>query len=160
MTPADVRKKLVHALGLDLVGPDRDDSDLLGEVLPQAPSRWYLTGFLVPTDAAEDDRCDDTADEGNEAQGNGGIDDNAAPEPSASRRAYFPSSMGMSLLVAKGPRNLRWFHLFWRTSSCITLLTTGCRGITRACHLSVMRRIGPASTALSGRNVWSTATHA
>jgi hypothetical protein len=39
MQPVDVRGKLVHALGLDLIGPDRD-SDLLAEVLPQAPSRW------------------------------------------------------------------------------------------------------------------------
>jgi hypothetical protein len=112
MTSVEVRKKLVHAVGLDLVGPDREDTDLLGEVLPQAPSRWYITGFRVPTDAAEDDRCDDTADEGNEAQGNGGIDDNAAPEPAAARKAYFPSSMGMSLLVAKGAKELlvtvRW----------------------------------------------------
>jgi hypothetical protein len=50
MTPIEVRRKLVHTLGLDLVGPDRD-SDLLNEILPQAPSRWYLTGFLVPIDA-------------------------------------------------------------------------------------------------------------
>ena len=26
--------------------------------LPQAPSRWYLTGFLVPTDADEGQRFD------------------------------------------------------------------------------------------------------
>src|SRR5262249_19386687 len=49
-TAAAIRRKLVHTLGLDLVGPDRD-SELLEEPLPQSPSRWYLTGFLVPADA-------------------------------------------------------------------------------------------------------------
>ena len=50
MKPVEVRRELADALRLDLVGP----SDHLGtpkEVLPQAPSRWYLTGFLVPLDA-------------------------------------------------------------------------------------------------------------
>jgi hypothetical protein len=50
MTPVEVRDHLVHAVGLDLIGPDRD-SDLRDEVLPQSPSRWYLTGYLVPQDA-------------------------------------------------------------------------------------------------------------
>jgi len=48
MTSVDVRHKLVQAIDIDLVGPDRD-SDHVNEILPQAPSRWYLTGFLVPS---------------------------------------------------------------------------------------------------------------
>ncbi len=51
MTAAQVRSKLVEALQLDLVGRGQ----VLGnpaEVLPQSPSRWYLTGFLAPLDAA------------------------------------------------------------------------------------------------------------
>jgi len=47
MKPVEVRGQLVEALRLDLVGPD-NGSDLEAEVLTQAPSRWYLTGFLVP----------------------------------------------------------------------------------------------------------------
>ena len=50
MKPVEVRSELTDALKLDLVGPN----DRLGsptEVLPQAPSRWYLTGFLVPIEA-------------------------------------------------------------------------------------------------------------
>jgi hypothetical protein len=50
-TPAEIREDLVRALRLDLVGPGREDDDLAREVLPQAPSRWYLTGFLVPYEA-------------------------------------------------------------------------------------------------------------
>jgi hypothetical protein len=107
VTPADVREKLVHTLGLDLIGPDRD-SDLLAEVLPQAPSRWYLTGFLVPFDAGEDQRSDETAGEALDEQSDAsGADDATAPEPAAARRAYFPASMGMSLLVARDARELQ-----------------------------------------------------
>ena len=52
--------QLVNALRLDLVGPE-NDSELATEVLPQAPSRWYLTGFLVPLEASEAQRQDETA---------------------------------------------------------------------------------------------------
>src|SRR5437764_5039980 len=108
MTPADVRRHLVDALGLDLVGPDRD-SDLLAEVLPQAPSRWYLTGFLVPIDAAEEQKVDEAAtEEVDEVSDTGGTDDAATPEPAAARRALFPSSMGLSLLL---PRDARELHV-------------------------------------------------
>ena len=107
MTSADVRRELVQTLGLDLIGPDRD-SDLRSEVLPQAPSRWYLTGFLVPIDAAEDQKTDEAADEGVDEVGKGGgVDDDAVPEPAAARRAFFPSSMGLSLLVPKDAKELR-----------------------------------------------------
>ena len=50
MTSADARSKLTHALRLDLVGPSPDDPQLK-ETLPVPPSRWYLTGFLVPWSA-------------------------------------------------------------------------------------------------------------
>lgn len=107
MKPIDVRRNLVHTLGLDLIGPDRD-SDLLAEVLPQAPSRWYLTGFLVPIDAAEDQKIDEAGTEKvDEISDAGGADDAAIPEPAAARRAVFPSSMGLSLLVPKDAKELR-----------------------------------------------------
>ena len=50
--PVEVRSQLVDALRLDLVGPD-NGSDLEAEILPQAPFRWYLTGFLVHLEAGE-----------------------------------------------------------------------------------------------------------
>jgi hypothetical protein len=107
MTPADVRRTLVQTIGLDLIGPDRD-STLLNEVLPQAPSRWYLTGFLVPIDADEDQKADESAVEGvDELSDAGGGDDATTPEPAAARRAVFPSSMGLSLLVPKEAKELR-----------------------------------------------------
>ena len=57
-TPSvEIRAKLVHALNLDLVGPP-NDSDLAWETLPQAPSRWYLTGFLAPLGANAEQRSE------------------------------------------------------------------------------------------------------
>lgn len=108
MTSVEVRKKLVHALGMDMIGPDCDNTALHGEVLPQAPSRWYLTGFLVPIDADEEGKSDEAGTEGVDALGKGtGVDDEAAPEPAAAQKTFFPSSMGMSLLVPKDAKELK-----------------------------------------------------
>ena len=63
MTLVAVRQNLVDALRLDLVGPQAG-SALRDEILPQSPSRWYLTGFLVPSEANEQQRRDETAGEG------------------------------------------------------------------------------------------------
>jgi hypothetical protein len=107
MKPVDVREKLVHTLGLDLIGPDCG-SELLNELLPQAPSRWYLSGFLVPIDADPDQITDAAADETvDELSDKGGTDDATTPEQAAARRAVFPSSMGLSLLVPKEAKELR-----------------------------------------------------
>ncbi len=78
MTSVDVRTELVKALRLDLVGPAED----LGsptEVLTQAPARCYLTGFLVPLDAGDEQRVDeDSNDEVDSANDAGGTDDATA----------------------------------------------------------------------------------
>jgi hypothetical protein len=47
--PAEVRTHLLDALQLDLVGPAPDDLAHAEEIIPQPPSKWYLTGFLVPS---------------------------------------------------------------------------------------------------------------
>jgi hypothetical protein len=68
----EVRGKLVDALRLDLVGPSETLGDAK-EALPQSPSRWYLTGFLVPLDASPEDKTDETAtDDLDEAGETGG----------------------------------------------------------------------------------------
>jgi len=101
-----IRAELVRALELDLVGPGPGDA-LAEEVLPQAPSRWYLTGFLVPLDAPPEERSDETNQESLDALTDaGGTDDAAPPEPAAARRAYFPSSIGLSVLVPPGTEAL------------------------------------------------------
>lgn len=112
MQSVEVRDKLVEALRLDLVGPEAG-SDLEQEVLPQPPSRWYLTGFLVPRGAGESQRCDEQAAEEIDAlDEQGATDDAAEPEPRAAKRVYFPSSIGLSLLVAPDTRQVvvtvRW----------------------------------------------------
>ncbi|MBI4601331.1 MAG: helicase [Planctomycetes bacterium] len=104
LTPSHVRVRLLRALELDLVGPSKG-SDLEEEVLPQAPSRWYLTGFLAPTGAGVEQRGEETSqEEVSELREAGGTDDAGPPEPASARRAFFPSSIGLSFLV---PRDLR-----------------------------------------------------
>ncbi|MBM4320226.1 MAG: hypothetical protein FJ125_09750 [Deltaproteobacteria bacterium] len=77
------------------------------EVLPTAPSKWYLAGFLVPYGAPARQRTDDTADEELDQQGGAGQgDDEEAPERGPARRSFFPSSMGLSVLVPAGTEEL------------------------------------------------------
>ena len=83
MTSAEVRNKLVEALRLDLVGPGTDLGDP-EEVLVQAPSRWYLTGFLVPLGAKAEQRIDETADDELDEAGSGGETDEDVPTEKAS----------------------------------------------------------------------------
>jgi hypothetical protein len=105
--PIEVRQDLLHALQIDLVGPSGPLGDQ-HEVLPQAPSRWYLTGFLVPTDADEDQRYDpNSADEVDQTPAVATVDENQAPEQSASKRSYLPSSLGLSVLVPAGKQELQ-----------------------------------------------------
>ena len=67
MKPVDVRTSIVDALQLDLIGP-RDGLGAPDEILPQRPSTWYLTGFLVPLDADETQRGEETAAEETEVK--------------------------------------------------------------------------------------------
>src|ERR1700722_17832358 len=98
MTSAEIRSKLVESLELDLVGP-RPALGAADEILPQSPSRWYLTGFLVPIDAASSQKLDEDATEELESAESGGVDDDEPPERGSARNRIFASSMGLSLLV-------------------------------------------------------------
>jgi hypothetical protein len=94
-----IRSELVEALQLDLVGPSNDHA-FARELLPDAPSRRYLTGFLVPSDAPVEQRTDETADDEIDSAGDGdAIDDDAPPDRGAARKKFLPSSMGLSLLI-------------------------------------------------------------
>jgi hypothetical protein len=106
-TSAEVRTRLIEALQLDLVGPTADDIDHAEEILPQAPSLWYLTGFLVPYEASFQQRSDDTGDdELDQLSRTGTGDDEAVPEAASARKAFFPSSMGLSFLVPQNTTEL------------------------------------------------------
>ena len=97
---ASVRDHLVTALRLDLVGPRPDNKTLQHERLPQAPSRWYLTGFLVPSDAPQEQRAQDSGEEIDEpVEPSRGGDDAGQPDRGSGKRAFLPSSVGMSVLL-------------------------------------------------------------
>ncbi|MCZ7681561.1 MAG: hypothetical protein M5U28_23290 [Sandaracinaceae bacterium] len=96
-----MRDALVRALEADLVGPFHppERAGPTDEVLPLAPSRWYLTGFLAPErdretrDPTAEDDFAGTEDEPEET---------AAPEPPPKQRHRFPASMGLSVLLPPG----------------------------------------------------------
>ena len=99
---AAVRERLVEALNLDLIGP-WDGHTLAAERLPGwvRPSNWYLTGFLIPSgtkpelsaDADEEDDIDETPE-------SSGLAEESSEERRAAKKGFFPSSMGLSFLVA------------------------------------------------------------
>src|SRR5690349_12072840 len=99
-TSTAIRSHLVEVLRTDLVGPSAQD-----EVLHQSPSRWYLTGFLVPTSTPET-ADDEGADQLELLEKPTGGDDEGAPEKPAARKVFFPSSMGVSVLVDKAAPTL------------------------------------------------------
>ncbi len=115
MTSAEVRSKLIDALKLDLVGPDSSPAQPQGcelgdpdEILPQSPSRWYLTGFLAPRDAPPEQRTDVTVDDDDlDEAGEAGADDEIAPDRVASKQKYLPSSIGVSVLLPADASTLR-----------------------------------------------------
>lgn len=103
-TSVEVRENLVDALQVDLVGPGAGH-ELARERLPayEAPSNWYLTGFLIPSGtppepgASRDGEDDDDLDEVPERAG---LAEESAEDRKAAKKAFFPSSMGLSFLTA------------------------------------------------------------
>ena len=113
-TSEEVRERLVEALELDLVGPPAGHR-YEHELLPgwERPSKWYLTGFLIPKDAPPEEAGDDDAnDEFDDVSETEGPAEESAEERAAAKRSYFPSSMGISALVAAHTESLsvtvRW----------------------------------------------------
>ena len=98
----EVRDQLAETLELDLVGP-WPDHDLEREKLPGwvRPSNWYLTGFLIPVDAPDNESADDDADEDIDAVPESeGLPEENTEEHSSAKKGFFPSSCGVSTLVA------------------------------------------------------------
>ena len=99
---ASVRDYLTYALRLDLIGPRPEDTALANERIDHAPSRWYLTGFLVPSGAPESQRAHDAEEEFDVPEDSAhGSDDSNVPERGSGKRNFLPSSMGMSILVTE-----------------------------------------------------------
>lgn len=96
-TSAEIRTQLVDILRLDLVGPQPEDTQRTEEILDTAPSRFYLTGFLIPYNSSAADRADETvADELDEV---GKTADEEADDQVSTRRSFFPSSIGLTVLL-------------------------------------------------------------
>lgn len=108
MTSAEVREELVNALQLDLVGPTPEGVGDAAERLDQAPSRWYLTGFLVPANAGQTQVTDADADDDvlETAEPAGATDDDTPRERTAVRERRLPSSIGLSVLLPGEARRL------------------------------------------------------
>ena len=101
-TSAEVRAYLAQALNLDLIGPPAHHA-LAEERIPGwvRPSNWYLTGFLVPSDAPPDQSADgDEEEELDETPATAGLAEESAADRRSARRSFFPSSIGISVLVA------------------------------------------------------------
>ena len=111
---AQVRAHLAHALNLDLIGPPAHHA-LAEERIPGwvRPSNWYLTGFLVPPDAPPEQSADaDEEEELDETPAIAGLAEESAADRRSARRSFFPSSIGISVLVAANVKTLdvtaRW----------------------------------------------------
>jgi hypothetical protein len=118
-TPSDgakaVRSHLIDALEADLVGPFRKPpgapiSDA-AEVLRISPSRWYLTGFLVPRDQGEIDEPDEEEDDvgaGNDED----EEESSKPDPTVKKVRRLPASMGLSVFTSPEVKQLT-AHVCW-----------------------------------------------
>ena len=100
----EVRDQLVEALRLDLVGP-WSGHPLETEQIPNytglvRPSNWYLTGFIVPPDTAGSEASNSEVGDGlDETPDKAGTTEESSDEGRPASRGYFPSSIGLSLLI-------------------------------------------------------------
>ncbi len=99
----DVRQDLVDALQLDLIGPGAGH-ELARERLPiyESPSNWYLTGFLIPSDTPPElgAGADENDDDLDEVPERAGLAEESTEDRKAAKKAFFPSSIGLSFLAA------------------------------------------------------------
>ncbi|MGE3312881.1 MAG: DISARM system helicase DrmA [Limisphaerales bacterium] len=121
-TATEVRRQIVEALRIDLVGP-ANDHPFARELLPQSPRRWYLTGLLVPSQADQQVKSsgdDEMAEEAPEKVSD--ADDTETSEQQA-RVNFLPSSMGLSVLLKPDTKALeavvRWGDYLWETEEAI-----------------------------------------
>lgn len=110
------RQHLIDALEADLIGPFRPHAGATWsdarEVLRLPPSRWYLTGFIVPRGLEElQDSPEDQDDElgaGDDADD----EDSPSPDPSVKAPRRLPASLGISVLIKPSVKSLK-ARIFW-----------------------------------------------
>lgn len=118
-TPLAVRTQIVNTVRRDLVGPSPEDLDLARERLGETPSRWYLTGFLAPsddtatlggeTDVEEPSLIEDGDNEGETSdpvEAGGAATDRQEPDPPNTRRRFLPSTIGLTVLLPPDVREV------------------------------------------------------
>jgi hypothetical protein len=93
-----VRAHLVRALEADLVGPYEER-----EELDRAPSRTYLTGFLVPREDRRADPLSDTEDDV-EAEDAAAAEEERPAGLASRRPQVLPASLGLSVLIPPGTK--------------------------------------------------------
>lgn len=106
-SPAVLRTHLVDLLRRDLIGPGPQDSDLASELLPERPSSWYLTGYLIPAPngKAEVDEAfltpdlPDPAETVDPVSGSGRAEDAGDEDHGPERHRFLPSSIGLTVEV-------------------------------------------------------------
>ncbi len=103
MQSVDIRDRLVEVLRQDLVGPAYPE-----EVLEESPSRFYLTGFLVPFEGGDEDRLDPDSDDEMDVVGDkdDGEADSTIQDKASARKVFFPASLGISVLLPPGNHTL------------------------------------------------------
>src|SRR4029077_180497 len=77
------------------------------------PSNWYLTGFLIPLGTPPEKSADADEDEDVDVvPESAGLAEESNEERKAAKKGFFPSSMGLSVLVPKEARSItvivRW----------------------------------------------------
>ena len=100
MKSTEIREVLINTLRLDLVGPQNG----LGnpdEILDQAPSRFYLTGFLVPVGLIGEERSNEEINDEilDELPDPHRRDDTDTPDRPSAKKKLFPASMGLSFII-------------------------------------------------------------
>ncbi len=102
----EIRNDLAGILHVDLIGPDPGGS-YEKEALEIPPSRFYLSGFIVPHEADEDWKsAGDGQEEVDSVEGDGNGDDEAVKDKASARKVFFPSSIGLSVCVPAGTKTL------------------------------------------------------
>jgi hypothetical protein len=101
LTSEAARARLVEALRLDLVGPwtghPLAEEKIFGWTYP---SNWYLSGFLIPVTTPPEKAADEDQEDDADVAEPGGLPGESTDDRKPAKKAFFPSSLGLSFLVS------------------------------------------------------------
>ena len=101
-----MRETILTKLRRDLIGPNStsEDADLAEEILPEEPSKWYLTGWIAPTQDGTSPLDEDDVDVPHEESLAGleapstAPDDEGSAQDHTARKRFLPTSLGLNAL--------------------------------------------------------------